>query len=73
MIKLITDRPAMVADEVRKRSSVIFASLPDIKKDEVYISFLGRWAVYRMDRDRIPRLCGHFPDIQSAMFRVNRR
>jgi hypothetical protein len=63
----------MIAEEIRKRSSVVFASLPDIKTNEIYISFFGRWAVYRMDRDRIPRLCGHFPDIQSAMFRANRR
>lgn len=73
MIKVIADRPAMIANEVNRRSSLVFATLPDIKTNEVYMSFNVDWKVYRMDRDRIPRLCGTFTDIQSAMFRANRR
>jgi hypothetical protein len=69
---MITDRPAMIKNEVNKRKSLVFAGLSEIKTNEVYISFMGRWSVYRMDKDRIPRLCGHYPDIQSAIFRARR-
>ena len=37
-----------------------------------YISFDGRWRVWRMTRERVPIPLGAFPSIDAALFQARR-
>lgn len=37
---------------------------------EKYISYDGAWKVYKMTKNRVPRLCGRFKVLHSAVHRA---
>jgi len=42
----------------------------EIKDNENYILYDGRWRVYRMGRDRIPRSKGKYISVYGAIFKA---
>ena len=69
--RLVSDRPALIAAEIAL-FKLPLARVADMKRGEIYLSFNGRWATWRMGINYVPRLCGYFPDIHSAIFRARR-
>ena len=71
-IKTITNRNPMFLKTAYKYHDIV-----DLQNDErficvgeKYISYDGSWKVYKMTKDRVPRLCGRFPILHSAVFRA---
>lgn len=76
-VKAITDhRPSFLKDAYKHDNLVeLMNDERFIDVGERYIKYTPKsWKVYRMDKSRVPRICGSYPTITKAVFyaRLNR-
>ena len=72
-VKAITQR-----DPEFLKTTYKYDNLVDLQNDERFIKigekFLrykdGLWMVYKMNKERIPRLCGKFKTLHTAVYRA---
>jgi hypothetical protein len=71
-IKTITNRNPMFLQTAYKYDEIVNLQNDErfICVGEKYIAFDGEWKVYKMTKDRVPRLCGRFASLPRAVFRA---
>ena len=72
-IKTITSPTPKFLDETFKHDALLDLCSDErqVKVGEKFIRFVdGRWMVYKMPKERMPRLCGRFDYLIKAVYRA---
>ena len=72
-VKTITNRDPVFLKTVYKFDLLVNLQNDDrfINNGEKFIQYTNtNWEVYRMNKERIPRLCGRFNSLHRAVFRA---
>lgn len=74
-IKTITNQDPMFLETAFKYDNLVNLLNDErfVCVGEKYISYNGSWNVYKMTKGRLPRLCGRFKTLHSAVHRARLR